>query len=83
MKHKGDGSLRLFGYEIGDKNTLSLDEVVIQASPAMLRNMADFLLFCAQGIENGAGWSHEHFKDFLKDRSSETPEIIITTSSDE
>lgn len=54
--------MRGYGYAIGENDLLELVEVTIQGSPTALRNLARFILDCADRMEVDEGWEHEHFQ---------------------
>jgi hypothetical protein len=64
--------MEMFGYEKGSSKLLTLGEVSSQASPAILRKVAEFILTCADEMERNENWEHRHFSDFLREGSIET-----------
>jgi hypothetical protein len=56
--------MKLFGYPLDKEAKLCLlREVTLSADPEVLREIANFLLNCADGIDaKGDAWEHEHFK---------------------
>ncbi len=54
--------MELFGYiKAPDETSSKLQEVTFSANSQELRNIAKFLMKCADEIDNhGANWEHEH-----------------------
>uniref|UniRef100_UPI00195E92C0 Imm32 family immunity protein n=1 Tax=Microbulbifer mangrovi TaxID=927787 RepID=UPI00195E92C0 len=73
--------MKIFGYSRhGDETLLELAEATISASPEALRDIASFLLECADGIEKGGeSWEHEHFKS----QDVSAPRLIVYNSASE
>ena len=65
--------MKLYGYPdkglpIEDIVSAELAEVTVNATPAELRKMADFLVFCASEMERmGATYDHVHLSDRMKE----------------
>ena len=55
--------MKFYGYE-GDSALLELSEVTIQASSEELRNIAGFIIKCADEMEKYKNWEHEHYCDY-------------------
>ena len=57
--------MKCYGYTVTDEDTLAeMETVSIVANPTELREMAQFLLGCAEAIEADVeDWEHEHLKD--------------------
>ena len=64
--------------EKSEDDLLELEEVSICASPERLRQMARFILDCADSIELRTPdfWDHEHFADHIE-LEDERPDFII------
>ena len=80
--------MKLYGYaESYQSNDLrapdALAEVTLMATPAELRQIAQFLLAGAASMEKmGAKYSHEHLSD--QDPSFETsPQLVISVPPDD
>ena len=67
--------MNIYGYALEEfeGGLLKLSEASISASPKTLRELADFILKCAERIEkDGKRFNHEHFySDELDEYSSE------------
>jgi len=61
--------MEMFGCEKGSSKLINLDEVSLQASPPILRKVAEFILTCADEMERSEKWEHRHFSDFLREGS--------------
>ena len=71
--------MKIFGYS---NNTgaeiLELCEATFMASPAQLREIASFLIRCAEGMESqGNAWNHEHFASSDQEIVRNGPEIVV------
>lgn len=70
--------MKIFGYPVNGEKLEELIEVTFQAEPQKLKELAKFLEAMAVELENDReGFGHGHAKDFCKNWSSESPEIIV------
>ncbi len=73
--------MKLYGYpEAQDLDSpLAMGEMTIVAAPEILRQLAAFLIHTAEQMEmRGDGFGHEHYSDFVKDRTDGSPEIVVS-----
>ncbi len=74
--------MKIYGYSNNEDSLLELAETTISASPNELRTIAEFLMACADGIEQDSNnWEHDHYKsNSLKDSE---PDLIVFNSEHE
>jgi hypothetical protein len=73
--------IRLYGYPQDQDldSSLTMREITIAADPQALRQLASFLSHAAEQMErHGSAFGHEHYSDFVKDRRSGSPEIVVS-----
>ncbi len=70
--------MKIYGYSNDiSQEPMELNEVTLAANPELLRELSQFLLQCAKGIENNKEqWNHEHFSSKKLNLSNE-PQIIV------
>jgi hypothetical protein len=58
---------------------MQCSEVTFHASPVMLREIADFLIKCAETSENGKVGTPDHFhlRDSLKGWTENYPDVVV------
>ena len=77
--------MRLSGYAVTELSieevaSEELAEVTMGATPAELRRMAEFLLFCASEMERmGTKYDHVHLGDRMKE-FEESPHFVVCRS---
>jgi hypothetical protein len=80
-RYAWDGKMKIYGYsktKVNSDGLLEMGEVTIQTNPDSLRKIAQFLLKCADIIEeHGDSFGHEHFKDQFDKRNNEITDIIV------
>jgi hypothetical protein len=64
---------------------LECSEITLQASPDILRKIAEFLVLSAEKIEDSkdAEGIHFHLRDEWKEWSQEFPDLIVVSASHE
>lgn len=74
--------MKFFGYIEGNKDQLfQLSEVTLQAEPTTLKSVANFLLKCAQEMEENEFWEHEHYSDDSISNNESVDFIIFSDKS--
>jgi hypothetical protein len=71
--------MKIFGYCHHTKaQPLELYEATISAEPRLLRELSDFLLRCANEMEEqGSSWEHSHFVSADDGVVKNGPELIV------
>lgn len=74
--------MNIYGYTKGsdsNERLQELSEITLKADPSELRTIADFILDCANEIENDVNgiWEHMHIEDRVVDWSQDTASIIV------
>lgn len=74
--------MKLFGYSDDGRQaenpvTVELVEVTVNATPAELRRIAEFVLFCASEMERmGPKYDHVHLADRMREFES-SPHFVV------
>lgn len=69
------------GIPVEEGVSAPLAEVTLDATPAELRRMAEFLLFCASEMERlGAEYNHVHLADRMEE-FEQSPHLTVFRSS--
>ncbi|AWH51262.1 hypothetical protein C1925_19875 [Stenotrophomonas sp. SAU14A_NAIMI4_5] len=58
--------MKVYGKKLLSDNPALLEEVVFQIGAAEARNLASFLIECAQEMESDDLWEHRHLSDWEK-----------------
>ena len=71
--------MKVFGYSDSKKDTLlELSEVTFSSNAESIRELASFLIKCADEMEEyGDSWEHEHFSS---EKAQSVPDIIVFNS---
>jgi hypothetical protein len=69
--------MKAYGYakreNVNEHGLMEMSEITITASSKRLKEIAEFILKCAEEIEDG----HEHFCDHVDNFGDTDPDIII------
>ena len=81
-------AMDLFGYDVDDlqgeprDRPRTLAEATLAAGPAELRELAAFLVRCAELMEQHDGdFGHEHFSDHVRPRTIDADLIVVRARS--
>lgn len=72
--------MKAFGYakreNLNEDGLMEMEEISISASRSELKQIAEFMLKCAEELPDTGEFCHEHFNDFTENES-ETDLIIV------